>query len=232
MHGQRVLAVPRDRLASAGLEAGFTPPERADKILQEIAISGDFFPRSKVERDQSLLQPIPCGLIHSDQRVLVLERQEKTKTHRLHRRLVLWAGGHVQLEDALSAPPDLMAAALDRELREELDLATGSPELQGIVSDGRSLHFAVVYDVPAVAPAGVTVGANGEFRLSKGKSPSGYFLGLQELDRRYSQLEPWSRIILADILLRRRCVPPAEVDSPQLKFDVGSLQPAFLGRHN
>ena len=129
-------------------------------------------------------------------------------------------------------PGNLMTSALDRELREELDLALGSPELRGVVWNGSSLHFAVVYDVPADAPLGSVSSANEEFRLSKGTSPSGYFLELDAIDKRYDQLEAWSRIILADILLRRRRLPLGARDDSQLKFEFLALQPAFLSRHS
>ncbi|MCH7811785.1 MAG: hypothetical protein IH958_04060 [Chloroflexi bacterium] len=230
MNEQYILAVPRDKLASVGFEAGFTPKHYAQPIIQEILESGDFLPRAYVERNQNLLQPIPCGLIHCDKRVLVLERSERNRAHSLHRRLVLWAGGHAQIEDTVAPSEDLMLAALDRELNEELDLRMGIPEMQGIVFDGRSLHFAVVYDVPAVEPPSTVVSANEEFRLSKGKSPSGRFLSLQEIDRRFSQLESWSRIMLADILLRRSELSRAGANSLQLKFDFPINQPAFLVR--
>ena len=199
---QYVLAVPRDALASAGFAAGFIPAEPALDILRQIHTAGDFLPRQKAERDQAWLQPIPCGLIHSDCRILVLERQERSKNHRLNRRLVLWAGGHVDFEDVLRGRQDLLPRSLRRELSEELDLKTGSPQLLGVVYDGHSLHFGVVYDVPALAPKEGTVGASSEFRLSKRTSPSGYFLMLEDLDKRYDQLEPWSKLILTELLGR------------------------------
>ena len=200
---QYVLAVPRDALVAAGLVAGFTPPEQALDIIGRALDAGEFLPRKRAEHDQSWLQPIPCGLVHSDCRILVLERQEKSKNHRLNRRLVLWAGGHVDFEDALRGRQDLLPRSLRRELSEELDLKTGSPQLLGVVYDGHSLHFGVVYDVPALAPKEGTVGASSEFRLSKRTSPSGYFLMLEDLDKRYDQLEPWSKLILTEVLGRR-----------------------------
>ncbi|MEX1252740.1 MAG: hypothetical protein WEE64_00215 [Dehalococcoidia bacterium] len=232
LDGQFVLAVPRERLVSAGLCAGFVPPERAADVLEEVLVSGDFVPRHRAEHDSSLVQPIPAALIHANAKVLVLERRERNKRSHLHRRLVLWAGGHVQIEDAVPVPQDLLMSALGRELAEELDLAVGKPDLRGIVSDGKSLHFAVVYDVPASAPLGAVANTNEEFRLSRGKSPSGYFLDLDSLDKRYNQLESWSKMILADILLRRVRLPQGAKSESQLKFDMVTLNPAFLGREN
>ena len=67
---------------------------------------------------------MPCAIVHSGERILVLERSERSgkKKHPLHGKLVLWAGGHVRIEDALTGTFDVWLEALEREIEEELDL--------------------------------------------------------------------------------------------------------------
>lgn len=225
-HEQHILAVPRERLIAAGLVSGFTSAGRTLALLKEIRSSGQFLPRSTVESESELLQPIPCAIVQADKRVLILERHEKEKSHPLHQRLVLWAGGHVQLEDMDAFPVDLMVAALGRELHEELDLETGRAHLRGVIYDGVSSHFAVTFAVPALIPRGARVATNGEFRASKGRSsPNGRFLEPQDIQTRYAELESWSRVILSDILLRGRpLMLPAEA-RPELELDFGASPP-------
>jgi predicted NUDIX family phosphoesterase len=230
MPEQQVLVASRQALVGAGLTAGFIPLSSSLPIVEEIYRSGEFIPRSLAERDPTFLQPIPCGLIHCDHRILTLERQEKNKRHSLNGRLALWAGGHVDVDDALSPSEDLLRSSLERELGEELDVVTGRPEFQGIIYDGRSLHFAVVYDVPAMEPAG-RAASNDEFRIGKRTSPSGRFVPLEELERRFNQLEAWSKLILTELLLRRHVLSPSD-SSLQLSLDLGQRWNLAFRRSN
>ncbi len=228
MPTQDVLAVRRDALIRSGLTLGFTPREKTLDIIREIYASGDFRPRPEVEKDSNFLQPIPCAVVHWKNRILTLERQEKHKRHALHGRLVLWAGGHVDVGDAQRPSSDLLTGCLDRELDEEVQLTTGSPDLQGIVFDGRSLHFAVVYDVPGEPPPSGVLEVSDEFRAGSNRSIRGSFVSLGDLERMYDRLETWSRMILTDVLLRkdvfRSHVPPG-----QLEFEQGSLRAEASG---
>ena len=219
MSAQHVLAVRRDALVRSGLTLGFTPREKALDVIHEIYSAGDFRPRPEVEKDSSLLQPIPSAVVHWNNRILTLERQEKHKRHALHGRLVLWAGGHVDLDDAQRPGSDLLTGCLERELDEEIQLSTGSPDLQGIVFDGRSLHFAVLYDVPGEPPPSGVLQVSDEFRTGSDRSITGSFVSLGDLERMYDRLETWSRMILADMLLRkdvlRSHVPPGQLEFNQ-----------------
>ena len=225
---QDVLAVRRDALVRSGLTTGFTPRETALEIIEEIYSSGDFRPRSEVEKDPGLLQPIPCAVLHWKNRVLTLERQEKERSHSLHGRLVIWAGGHVDIEDARSSNSELLLSCLERELDEEIKLTRGAPELQGLIFDGRSLHFAVVYDVPGEPPPGGVLEVSEEFRPGSRRSIRGSFVSLNELEKRYDRLETWSKLILSDVLMRTD-VLRAHVPSGQLTIEDASNSAEIAG---
>lgn len=228
MPTQDVLAVRRDVLIRSGLTLGFTPLEKTLDIIREIYASGDFRPRSEVEKDSNFLQPIPCAVVHWKNRILTLERQERHKGHALHGRLVLWAGGHVDVGDAQLPGADLLTGCLERELDEEVQLTTGSPDLQGIVFDGRSLHFAVVYDVPGEPPPSGVLKVSDEFRAGSNRSIRGSFVSLGDLERMYDRLEIWSKLILSDVLMRRG-VLRANVPSGQLTLEEAKQRSEIAG---
>lgn len=214
-----VLAVPRDALVTAGLRMGLTRSgPRAVSVLDAIERYGDFLPRSVVERNAGLLQPIPCAIMHHSLKILLLRRNERSKKNALHNRLVIWAGGHVRCEDVSNASSkgDLLLHGLMRELDEEIPFCTptAAPDFLCLVWS-RSLHFGVFYDLP-VTPISNSVETNEEFAESGKGTKSGIFVDVGTLKAEFSSLETWSKVICRELLKTEEVPKPGKNMNAQL----------------
>jgi len=196
---ERVLVVPRSLLFEGGRKAvdGFEPGD-AGGYLATVARVGRFVSRALAEEDPSLKQIIPYGMLVFADKVFVMERTGKGGEARLHRKVSLGVGGHVNPEDMGprgDRPADGRAAvknAFNREIREELLLDTPyREEVVGVINDDSnsvgSVHFGIVYRLEVESP---------RVRVREEELLQGAFVPLRELGRYREAMETWSRIIL------------------------------------
>lgn len=199
---EQVLAVPRDELARAGFTNGVTPGEAAGLVIGSILNHGDFLPRSSVERDASLLQPIPCAVIKAGAAYLTLRRGEGKKDSPLHGRYVIWVGGHVRMQDSIDASVggnDFLIQSLFREVEEELSISANAFEFLGLIAPPGSLHFAILFE-SVISPTLIPdVSPNGEFLTPKARSKQARFLSMRNLIEMYPSLDLWSKLALKEI---------------------------------
>jgi predicted NUDIX family phosphoesterase len=143
-----VLVVPRRDLFADCYPQGFRPfgaglsLEHLERAVRE---HGFFVERRRAERDPDLKQIIPYTLVTrrgatGEWQVLLLRRLSKGGEKRLHDKLSIGVGGHVDAGDARDLGEHELARVLDlgtqRELHEELVL-TGAPALRrvGLLND-------------------------------------------------------------------------------------------------
>lgn len=143
-----VLVVPRRHLFADCYPQGFRPfgdglsVEQLERAVRE---HGFFVERRHAERDHELKQIIPYTLVSrrtdaGEWQVLLLRRLGKGGEKRLHDKLSIGVGGHIDADDARTLADDELARVLDlgtqRELHEELVL-TEEPTLRrvGLLND-------------------------------------------------------------------------------------------------
>lgn len=143
-----VLVVPRRDLFADCYPQGFRPfggGLSVEQLEQAVRDHGFFVERRRAERDPDLKQIIPYTLVTrrddaGDWQVLLLRRLGKGGEKRLHDKLSIGVGGHIDAEDARSLAEGELARVLDlctqRELHEELVL-TEQPTLRrvGLLND-------------------------------------------------------------------------------------------------
>jgi predicted NUDIX family phosphoesterase len=129
-----VLVVPRRNLFGDCYPQGFQPfaDERGARELERAVTEHGFFvERRRAERDPDLKQIIPYTLVTRRSRagqvqVLLLKRLGKGGEKRLHDKLSIGVGGHIDASDAENLAEGDLARVLDlgtqRELHEELVL--------------------------------------------------------------------------------------------------------------
>ncbi len=197
-----VLAVPRDALVSVGLKNGVTLGEASGPAMGSILNHGDFLPRSQVERDASLLQPIPCAVIKAGATFLTLRRGEGKKDSPLHGRYVIWVGGHVRLQDSIDGSAegnDFLIQSLFREVEEELSINASAFDFLGLIAPPGALHFAILYE-STISPTLIPdVSPNREFLTPKARSKQARFLSMRSLVELYPRLDIWSKLALKEI---------------------------------
>jgi predicted NUDIX family phosphoesterase len=180
---EQVMVVERERLAHYLVEYGFIR-EHADEIYEVILDAYFFMDRPTAEISPQFKQVIPYVLIRHAGSYYLLQRTPKQAEARLHHKLSLGIGGHVNPDT-----PDLMDG-LQKELEEEVHVA-GDYDLTfaGILNDDTtevgSVHLGVVYVLES-HDENVTVRETDKM--------TGRWAPLSELPSLRDQMETWSQI--------------------------------------
>ena len=192
-----VYVVKRFDLFDLHFPHGFVPeqgaPEEVQQYLKRSSDLGFFMERRFAETDSSFKQLIPYTLIVCDRDVLLLRRSKAGGDSRLHDKLSIGAGGHINPPDAEHG--DLLAACALREISEELVLSEAvQPRPVGIINDDSnpvgSVHFGVVH---------VAHVKNSAVRVRETELLEASFITVDELKEFAADpsinLETWSRLI-------------------------------------
>lgn len=185
---EQVMVVERERLAPFLVERGLVT-QRLDEVL-DVILDGHFFiDRPTAEVSPQYKQIIPYVLIRHDGSYYLLQRTQKQTEARLHHKLSLGIGGHINPDT-----PDLLDG-LHKELEEEVHVA-GDYDLTflGILNDDTtdvgSVHLGAVYLLDAHDP-NVTVRETDKM--------TGRWAPLAELPALREQMETWSQIVYDEL---------------------------------
>ncbi len=180
----------------------------AQTLIDTFENKGDFQPRKRVEADATRIQPLPIVVVRDRSgRVLQLVRKEREQNNKLHKKITVWAGGHVRREDGPRGKNSIITGAR-RELQEELRIHANPDKLTllGAVYvplDGSTKkHMAFVYEWRADTDDVEVALCNGEFMERHGASLQGAFLPAEKIAQE-DDLEDWSREILTNLLLAK-----------------------------
>ena len=179
----------------------------AAKLIQKFEKEGSFLPRQRVEADASRIQPLPIVVVKNKSgNILRLVRKERDEKSKLHKKITVWAGGHVRKEDAPNKTGSIKMGAA-RELQEELRIYT-DPErlaLLGAIyvpaNGSTQKHMAFVYEWRAERDDVEIALCNAEFIEKHGTSLQGTFLPARKIAEEDGDLEEWSKAILNELLL-------------------------------
>lgn len=178
---------------------GFVAAREDDRVAgwtQRIRDKGFFVERRWAEQDSSFKQVIPYTLVVHDNEVLLLKRLDAGGESRLHGKLSIGVGGHINPVDEVTEPGAVLEAGCRRELDEELVISSPyTLEPVGVINDESgdvgSVHFGLVQiarcETPDVAVR--------ETDMLEGSFAS--LATLRELaDRERGRLETWSALII------------------------------------
>ncbi len=152
-----VFVVPRRELFPDHYPQGFTPFDAScslERILECVQTHGFFVERARAELEPSWKQVIPYNVVIVGEKVLLLRRTARGGEARLHDKLSIGVGGHlnpIDLEGAPS-PRNPLPRGSQRELEEELAI-DGEVELEpiGLMNDDSNpvgaVHVGVVQRV-------------------------------------------------------------------------------------
>lgn len=196
---EKVLCIAADAAKELGVSKGFN--HNRDLAL-EVVNANDrhvFRIRDHVEEDPSFLQLIPYCVLFSkaagDVRYLAYDRGKSGGEDRLHAKLSIGVGGHINPIDADDGQ-HLFRSGMHREVSEEVVLQ-GEPifECQGMIYDpsdkvGR-VHLAVIYtaEVPEA-----------KVEAREDCLENARMLTKDQLRKRADQMESWSRLVLENVL--------------------------------
>jgi predicted NUDIX family phosphoesterase len=202
---ENILSAPRDNFSLENRLVAMS--EDAQALINTFESKGDFQPRKRVEADTTRIQPLPIVVVRNRSgQVLRLVRKEKEPTNKLHKKITVWAGGHVRREDGPRGKNSIVTGAR-RELQEELRIQANLDRLTllGAVyvptNGSTKKHMAFVYEWRADTDDVEVALCNGEFMERHGTSLQGIFLPAEQIAEEKEDLEDWSREILTNLLL-------------------------------
>jgi predicted NUDIX family phosphoesterase len=187
---ENVLVVPEANLQGL-LETEFAL-ERAETIRTLANQGRKFLSRAIAETDETHKQIIPYIAICHAGNHLVLKRSSKQSEARLHNKLSLGIGGHINDEEVNGGAADLVQAGMLRELREEIELSGNyKVTLTGVIYDpstavGR-VHLGIVFRIDCERP---------EFRLGEPDLMTGEWVARKDLQSLLPSMETWSQILV------------------------------------
>lgn len=210
-----VLVVPREQLFPESYPHGFLAfgPEPAAgepsaAAFEAAVLRGGFYvERDYAERTPALKQIIPYALVATPEGLLLTRRLAAGTETRLHDKLSIGIGGHIDPEDAGGLPwserrgprgaraqEHPIAAATARELREELDIrGTYGMRTVGILNDDTNpvgaVHLGVVQIVTVEGTVAIRERDQLEGRLV---SPA----HLRDLRKKGANFETWSALLV------------------------------------
>lgn len=211
-----VYVVERARLFDLSFPHGFVAAAGSAEVRQAAAdriarmrTHGFFVERRAAEQNSAWKQVIPYVVVKRGDALLLLERKKKQGEARLHGKLSIGVGGHINpidgaadaggkagggARDALHR--DVLLAGLERELEEELDVQ-GRLEVKaaGFLNDDSTDVGAVHYGLVAVADA-----RDAQVAIRETEMMEGRFVpraALQELHRTARErFETWSSLLI------------------------------------
>ena len=178
---EQVLVVDRAALEARLGGQTFTT-EGIEAIRRFIVDQHVFLPRAQAEYDATVKQIIPYVLLRRGDAYFLLRRLKKQTETRLHDKLSLGVGGHINPTEEAAADP-----IVDVSDRRALTCVGVLNETTGGVSD---YHAALVY----------VLETDGEVTVRETEKMSGTWATPAELDAVRNQLETWSQIALDAVI--------------------------------
>ena len=181
---EQVMVVERVTLEGFLIEYGLVQ-EHTDEILDVITEQHFFIDRPTAEISPQYKQIIPYVLIRHDDAYFLLQRTPKQTEARLHHKLSLGIGGHINPDT-----PDLFDG-LQKELEEEVEVV-GDYDLTfvGILNDDTTdvgrVHLGAVYVLDA---------HEGGVNVRETHKMSGRWVPRSELGEHREAMESWSQIV-------------------------------------
>lgn len=176
-------------------------------VLKDLIPSLKFDSRDNVERNDTVIQPIPIAVITNEgkSKILVVRKNKNAVSSSSPEKdkLLLYVGGHSRHEDqTCSNETDFLSickTTLKREIKEEIGISVA---LDGITpffiysnkSSSSTKHLALCFVVNIDEDSIKLRLDPHELVLNKGKSKSGKLIALDEIQG--SELEDWSVLIL------------------------------------
>lgn len=190
---EQVLVVERKALEALLPNESFIT-QGLDAIARFIQANHTYHPRAEAEYDSTVKQIIPYVILRQQGRYFLLRRLKKQTETRLHDKLSLGLGGHINPTEEAEA--DVVQAGLLRELSEEVNVAHIASltrigflnENNGGVSD---YHAALVF----------LLEAEGTVTVRETEKMTGTWVTPQALVPLLPQLETWSKIIAEQVIL-------------------------------
>lgn len=187
---ERILVVPREKILPFVDEKGlFTGHE--EELYALVEAEHSFMPRPEAEQDPRYKQIIPYIILTRGDEVFATRRSSKGGEARLHGRIALGLGGHINTDDDDS--PGIFHRGLMRELSEEAEFtAVGELVPRGVINDDTTevgkVHLGFLFTLEVSDAA-----------VKETEKLEGLWIRRGDLPAYVAKMEGWSEIAM-DIL--------------------------------
>ncbi len=216
---EKILALEKAQIEKVFLQRACLPKSEVPALVKLFEDLGTFSPREEVEANSDLIQALPVVVVrNATGDVLRLRRRENSEQNPLHLKIVIWAGGHVRVEDGTNGEAIVQCAI--RELGEELRINVDPLDLRPIgalyldAGGSTSKHVAIAYEWRAATDDVAIALSSVEFFERRGTSLSGSFVDLPNLTQDVEQgrlTELWSGELVKKCLAQSeeavQCLP-------------------------
>jgi predicted NUDIX family phosphoesterase len=196
---EQIIVVPRVALFNYG-KLLFQGTENGKAVVQmlmdNIANNYGVMRRGDAEENTIFKQPIPYAVIRRGSEVFMYERLQGGGESRLHNKLSIGVGGHMNQFDTPDGFHSLLVLNMDRELKEELYISDDSSfaNIIGFINDDSNevgeVHIGILVVIDLKEDAEVEVREKDQLE--------GRWINVKELSTSniYSRLENWSKIVV------------------------------------
>lgn len=189
--GEQVLVVPREVFEEVGAFQGIrlNPQDYLSAFLRPGVAR--FMDREQAEESPQFKQLIAYAIFCHEGRILAYARTSKSGESRLHDKMSLGIGGHINPVDGLADSLETYLAGVEREIREEVVFSgTAKQCLYAVINDDSnevgSVHLGIVHRFELDSD---------DVRPNEKKLADMSFRSLDELaGPLYERLETWSAI--------------------------------------
>ncbi len=186
---EQVLVVPRADLFGLTHNPHGFETRNLGFYRDRIAQFARFVDRPPAEEDPSLKQIIPYAMVRCGRRILTLTRLAKQTEKRLHNKMSIGVGGHINPDGGMEG---IVERGLKRELEEELDIRAGTKiRPVGYINDDStpvgSVHFGLVFEVQV---------ATEDVKVRETELMEGGFRDVAELPSIAERMETWSKLLV------------------------------------
>jgi predicted NUDIX family phosphoesterase len=162
-------------------------------ILNRIVQNGLFRKRSVLEKDPSFKQIIPYAIISYKESFYLFKRTSKQTEKRLHNKLHLGVGGHMNPGRSNEPNEQYLVNELKRELFEEIKLLNGclieDIEFIGFINDDSvsvgSVHIGLLYNIHL---------SNKDVVINETDKMTADWIDKADLMEYYEEMETWTKI--------------------------------------
>ena len=164
-----------------------------EAIVNTIINEHEFIPRPEAEEDPNYKQIIPYVVLRQGDKIFTTRRLNKGGETRLHGKVSIGIGGHINPVDETSKEKVLMRG-LERELNEEVSIEKrGELVPVGVINndtnDVGSVHLGLCF----------TMEVQGEVKVKETEKLEGLWLTVPELMEYWDNMEEWTQIAITAI---------------------------------
>lgn len=164
-----------------------------EALVDTIINEHEFLPRPEAEEDPAYKQIIPYVVLRQGDKIFTTRRLNKGGEARLHGKVSIGIGGHINPVDETSKEKVLMRG-LERELDEEVSIEKrGELVPVGVINndtnDVGSVHLGLCF----------TMEVQGEVKVKETEKLEGLWLTVPELMGYWDNMEEWTQIAITAI---------------------------------